>query len=526
MLRFLFLISILAAPATAQSSLAKMGDGVGETVTLTFHGAALRPVTVFVGLNNGPDPTLSLFTGDPNDVLDVDLSLFLFGGVSLSGFSDATGTLVLPVPVPGDPALPGAVLYLQAITLDLTQPLQSAGFIDEVSNPLTLSLNTPDSFASALDTLATARALHQMTNLDDGRILISGGGPLTLADPVGASKSCEIHEVSTETNALTGSLGVARALHTATRLADGRVLVTGGVDEGHLSPGGAPYVVILNTAEIYDPATGAWNSIPATMKQSRVGHQALLMNDGRVLITGGAQGVNKSYANNVLEVATDLTDSVLNKAEFFNPANNTFTAVGNMNEKKAGHGSALLPNGRILVAGGLTTVTIFFFEIPALSKSCQLFNPATNGWQSTGGMQRSRALFEMTPLPDGRVMATGGIGGDILSPSFEGLVEIYNSTAWSTLGNLASPRNTHTATALADGRVLVAGGAAGNLSGTAFTTDSTEIVDPNASTVVPGPQMIAARGGHKAALLSDNTVLLAGGTDDQGGLATAETYSP
>jgi hypothetical protein len=186
----------------------------------------------------------------------------------------------------------------------------------------------------------------------------------------------------------------------------------------------------------------------------------------------------------------------------------------------------VLPNGKVLVAGGLSTVTIFFIEIPALSKKCRLFNPSTNGWQSAGDMKRARALFGMTPLPDGRVLATGGIGGDILSPSFEGKVEIFNTSAWSILGDLAFPRNTHSATALADGRVLVAGGAAGNLSGSTFTTDSTEIVDPNASTVVPGPQMIAARGGHKAVLLSDNTVLLAGGTDDQGGLATAETYSP
>src|SRR6185503_8569279 len=91
-------------------------------------------------------------------------------------------------------------------------------------------------------------------------------------------------------------LGVARAGHTATLLADGRVLIAGGQNSG-----------VTNTGEVFDPLTNTFGS-PITMTTARSFHQASLMPDGRVLITGGNSGTGAD-------------------AEFFNPATNTFAAA-------------------------------------------------------------------------------------------------------------------------------------------------------------------------------------------------------
>ena len=72
---------------------------------------------------------------------------------------------------------------------------------------------------------------------------------------------------------------VERRGHTATRLADGRVLIAGGENGSGT----------LNETEIYDPAAGTF-SAAANMTTARADHSATLLADGRVLIAGGNNG--------------------------------------------------------------------------------------------------------------------------------------------------------------------------------------------------------------------------------------------
>ena len=137
--------------------------------------------------------------------------------------------------------------------------------------------------------LGVGRQIHTATTLADGRVLVAGG--YDAHDQ--AVASAVIYDPATDTFSPTGSMAAARGLHTATLLADGRVLIAGGGHPSWVGPQADPY---LASAELFDPATGTF-SPTGSMAIRREGHTATLLTDGRVLITGG---------DTVLDYAVDL----------------------------------------------------------------------------------------------------------------------------------------------------------------------------------------------------------------------------
>src|SRR6266849_3260195 len=123
----------------------------------------------------------------------------------------------------------------------------------------------------------------------------------------------------------TGSMSTPRLWHTATRLRDGRVLITGG---GALSRGPAP----LATAEIYDPSTGAFTATRGNMSTAREFPSVTLLRDGRVLIAGG-------------QVCDGANCTLSHSAELYDPATDSFTPTGSM--VTSGSNAILLPDGRV-----------------------------------------------------------------------------------------------------------------------------------------------------------------------------------
>jgi N-acetylneuraminic acid mutarotase len=213
--------------------------------------------------------------------------------------------------------------------------------------------------------------------------------------------------------------------HTATLLADGEVLVAGGL---------APNYVILETAEIYNPAIGRWRRA-ADMNAARSFHNAVLLQDGKVLVVGG---------------------SYLASAELYDPVTGLWSSTGSMSTYR-GDGQfrsftlSLLPNGKALVAGGFT------FDAFALG-SAELYDPTSGTWALTDTLTGGRVEHAATELPNGAVAVTGGYDENADTPFS---VEVYDPTTetWTTNGgSTINPHVYHTATRLQDGRILIAGG--------------------------------------------------------------------
>jgi hypothetical protein len=192
-----------------------------------------------------------------------------------------------------------------------------SGITAEIYNPAT-------GVWTATGNLGTSHGRHTATLLSNGRVLVAGG----IGSGGAAIASAELYDPATGAWSATGSLGTARADHTATVLADGRVLVAGGATNI------AGVTTYFASAEIYNPASGAW-SATGNLGTARADHTATLLNDGRVLAVGGL-----------------TTGSVLASAELYDPASGAWAAASSMINARSDHTATRLADGRVLAAGG------------------------------------------------------------------------------------------------------------------------------------------------------------------------------
>jgi hypothetical protein len=192
---------------------------------------------------------------------------------------------------------------------------------------------------------------------------------------------------------------------------------------------------------------------------------------------------------------------------------NTWVPAGDMASIRAGATGTLLPNGLVLIAGGI--------DANGATSSVERFSPDGAHFLDAPAMQMPRANHTATLLADGRVLVAGGTGA---SGAADATAEIYDSAAnaWLPAGSLNVARRGHTATRLPDGKVLIAGG---DDNGVAI--DSLEIFDPETAlfTVVDGAST-GVRTLHAAAALLDGRVLIAGGFDGTNPLASTSIYDP
>ena len=376
------LANVLWLSVSAEATGSAISDAIRQVVDGTFQGGTLSAS----GLATPPPP----FTGGrpPTDGP--------FSPTGLLAQTDGRGRAVL---------LPdGRVLTLN----------RSLGML----GTLGYRVFDPVSGASELTGQPTVNRFESTaTLLRDGRVLVIGGvlGRPDVA-PEASLESAEIWDPATETFSSTGSMAEDRRNHTATLLADGRVLVVGG------GQGGGIYMPTrsLVTAEIWDPATGRF-SPTGSMAKARQLHSATLLADGRVLIVGGSIREEGQSENSV------------SSAEIWDPATGLFTRAGSFVSERNGHTATLLSDGSVLIVGGT---------------SAEIWDPTTASFSSTGDPTRERNGHVAVLLIDGRVLIFG-----------ESTVEQWDPTngTFSAAPAPAAPINPHSATVLEEGRVLLLG---------------------------------------------------------------------
>ena len=366
-----------------------------------------------------------------------------------------------------------------------------------LSGNATVTVSTSSASFTPTGNMQRARGLHTATLLPSGKVLITGGGDRSDPLCIGGVNSAELYDSSTGLFTATGSMAALRYAHTATLLLNGKVLVAGGYGSGFdCDDLGTPTQI---SAELYDPSNGTFKG-GGSMVVARGWHTATLLQDGRVLLVGGAAVGGQHYA----------FGQGLQSAEIYNPITGTFTSTGNLPLPLYDHTATLLSNGRVLITGGMNATDPYLtFAIAA----AEIYDPATGVFTTIGSMHDARARHSATLLANGRVLITGGSGlatAEIFDPA---------TNSFSRINDMGRARERHTATLLSDGSVLIAGGGSG------YENDPTaEIYDPATASFITTGSMETGRYGHTATLLKNGAVLVAGAVQGRSFLATAELY--
>jgi N-acetylneuraminic acid mutarotase len=244
---------------------------------------------------------------------------------------------------------------------------------------------------------------------------------------------------------LAPGLRVVRYLHAAA-FAAGKFVVSGGWPTASM---GTPDGVdasddgasggLRADVEVWDGCSSSWRAGGTMPAGPRAGHTMTTLQNGReVLVVGGGP-----------------SDRALEQVDLFDAASGTWSAAGSLNVARARHQAVLLRDGRVLVAGGLA-----YPKPNMLQRSAEMFDPTTRQWRLVASMTDARGDFDIVLLPDGRVLVAGGTGNFVdTAVGALSAAEVYDPIAdtWTPLPPMHDRRLSPTLAVLSDG-VYVAGG--------------------------------------------------------------------
>jgi hypothetical protein len=329
-------------------------------------------------------------------------------------------------------------------------------------------------------TMKMARSVTHAVLLTTGDVLVVGEDAACEGEGLyggGRSVYAELYHAGTSTWTATGSLNAPRAYFAAEPLANGRALVTGGVNGGGVS---------YSSTKLYDVSAGTFTPT-GLLAYARTFPAFARLNDGRILVAGGSY-----YTGTATGVA-------LATAEIFDPATGAWSLTGPMHKTRSEFQAVTLTDGRVLAVGG---------DAGAVT-TAELWDPATGTWSNAGTLATYRTNFNLLALPDGSALTAGGDGG-YGSSGVIASAERFDQTAltWSSAGNMQTAAQGRMAAVMANGKVLVAGGWIGST-----TTAAAEIFDPAAGSWAPTVPLPHIRADGQAVLLADGSALIAGGDD-------------
>lgn len=355
--------------------------------------------------------------------------------------------------------------------------------------------------------------------------------------------------------------------HAAVVMADGKVLVTGGMVTPFEAPGGGVVKGITTaTCELYDPVTDTWTPA-ASMLEPRTDHIAVRLGNGKVLVVGGQ--------NTSLPGATSSDQFFLRTCELYDPTTDSWSATGSLpagEERALAHGGRLTsPSEKVLVCGGYKRVS----GIQTDHKTAYLYDPSVGTWAATGmmsydhtagagavivtgskfvvacgadidagiGLNDKAEVYTLgsgtwatvpgsftTPvgwpgvsvLSTGNVLISGGVddGGNILSSAV--VFDPSGPSLAATVGSMNQGRCKHISTPVGTTKVLVGFGSDSAIDGAGSDLLDCELYDEGLDSFssVATPITAYARQRGQAVRLADNTALVVGGTQN----ATTERY--
>ncbi len=312
----------------------------------------------------------------------------------------------------------------------------------ELYNPAT------STFAYTAGPMATARSAPSVL-LNNGKVLVAGGYSCDGSGNCSSLASAEIYDPSTSTFSSGGSMTVARSGHTTTLLGDGTVLIAGGEKCTSVTLCSA-----LSSAEIYNPIAGTFTASQNSMSAARFGATAVLLNSGSVLITGGFDGANFPAAVEIYNLGSypgagyfnwsgaklnvprfDASSTLLNNgkvlvtggstcnlpgcptqsAEIYDPVANTFSVLSNMNVARFNHTATLLTNGDVVVAGGYSSCG----STCTGDATTEFFDPVAGTFSPGQSVATALANHTGTLLANGNVLLVGGINAGVTLASDE-----------------------------------------------------------------------------------------------------------
>jgi hypothetical protein len=248
-------------------------------------------------------------------------------------------------------------------------------------------------FVATDNNMTDPRAFHTATLLANGKVLVDSGmtdntGNLSstadLFDPTAGT-----HGVFTVSTGTPGPRAAAVSIIFPSGPMAGKVLITGGDICGALQ------ICSSMFADVYDPVMDVF-SFPA-MNENRMNHTATLLNDGKVLVAGGINVTAQLSMGTVLGGGALTTFS--RSAEIFDPATGIFTCVGGpgttgcaatMTHTRAGHTATLLGDDTVLIAGGFTSFGRPPFQMGTATNSAEIYDPVAKTFTKTKPMHGPR----------------------------------------------------------------------------------------------------------------------------------------